>query len=215
MAELSPDEHYEFNRAYGRKIAAQVAAQRGRPSGGPLPGAGEGQLFSTGPFTRPRDEPQEPGWGVPHGRPTYPGQRGGGPHPQEPGPQPPAQQMQLPFQKPSGPFADKGIGRFVARNGNGMQFNKPAIKQAVQNGITAYDDARYFRHAGFGAALRHTLGMDQAPSHRSDDINARKHASERDAAMGGNHGVTGVDPGHVEGYHAGHMPSSFEPGLSW
>lgn len=186
------------------------------PSGGPLPGAPEGQMFDTGPFTRPRDEPQEPGWGVAHGRPNYLGQ---GPEPQPVAHQAPLTRAPLGYQaypKEHPPeFAQKGIGKYFLRNANGFQFNKPAIHQGVQNLVQAGKDANFFMHAGMGEALGYTVGLGTSPSHRSDDINTRRHAAEREQAMGGNHGVAGINPGHVQGYHAGHPTSAFEPGLSW
>jgi len=82
-------------------------------------------------------------------------------------------------------FADSGIGRFVNRNANGLQFNKPAVKQAVGNAVEAHSRAQYFRRAGMGAALRYTLGMPQVPSHVSDYLNARTHGQRQ----------TGINPG--------------------
>jgi hypothetical protein len=171
----------------------------------------QGSLFSTSDYEQAPKPPPTPGWGVPHGRPNYPGQA---PPPQPFQPTltaaPPGHQA-YPEAHPT-QFAASGIGKYYTRNANGRQFNKPAIAGAIKNGINAYDDARYFRQQGFGAAIRHTLGMDQAPSHRSDDINARRHAAQREATMGDNHGVTGAnpDPTHVQRQH-----SAFEPGLSW
>lgn len=184
----------------------------------------QGSLFNAGPFTRPRDEPQAPGWGVPHGRPQYPGQG--------PGPQPQAHQAPLTAAPPGyqahpeahGPsFATSGIGKYfnrANRNVNGSQFNGPAIRGAVGKLLDAHADAQYFSHQGMGAALRYTLQLPQVPSHRADDINAR-----RNRAMSG--GTTGINPGNMEaevesGQHfGGETPLSFDerhgqnPDLSW
>jgi hypothetical protein len=81
-----------------------------------------------------------------------------------------------PAQPPS-PFAKSGIGKYVNRNANGTQFNKPAIRGAVDNITRATANAQYFRHAGFGAALRHSFGMQQIPSHVNDFLNARHNAT--------------------------------------
>jgi hypothetical protein len=98
------------------------------------------------------------------------------------GPQPQAEQLQMKF--PSR-FADSGIGHFVNRNANGLQFNKPAVKQAVSNVVEAHTRGQYFRRAGMGAALRYTLGMGQVPSHMTDYLNARTHGQRQ----------TGINPG--------------------
>src|SRR6516165_12250933 len=68
---------------------------------------------------------------------------------------------------PPGPqFAQSGIGRFF----NGQQFNKPEITKAVGKGLDMYMTARYFRHAGFAQAIRHTMGLQPVPSHMNDWI---------------------------------------------
>jgi macrodomain Ter protein organizer (MatP/YcbG family) len=65
------------------------------------------------------------------------------------------------------------MGHFVNRNANGLQFNKPAVLNTVKKGMDAYSTARYFSHAGFGEAIRYTLGMQPTPSHMNDWIRAR------------------------------------------
>jgi hypothetical protein len=70
-------------------------------------------------------------------------------------------------------FSTSGIGRYYNRNNNGNQFNAPAVLQSVRKGVQMYDDAKYYRQHGFGAATRTLLGMEQLPSHRSDHINTR------------------------------------------
>jgi len=87
-------------------------------------------------------------------------------------------------------FAASGLGRYMNRNNNGMQFNKPAIMDAVKKGIQMHDDAKYYRSHGMGAALRNTLGMPQLPSHRNDEINSRFQRNTNN--------VQGENPGYVE-----------------
>jgi len=87
-------------------------------------------------------------------------------------------------------FAQTGLGRYMNRNNNGMQFNKPAIMGAVRNGIQMYDDAKYYRTHGMGAALRTVTGLPQLPSHRNDDINSRYRANTAS--------THGSYPGHME-----------------
>jgi hypothetical protein len=86
----------------------------------------------------------------------------------------------------------------VVKNGNGLQFNKPAVRSAVQKGVQSYGEAQYFRHAGFGAALRHTLGMPQMPSHMNDYLRARHNTS-----------VRGVDPHSITAQLAQSDPSDY------
>ena len=107
--------------------------------------------------------------------------------------------MQRQSEAQPSPFASRGLGRFVNRNANGLQFNKPAVMQATHSIIDSYYDAKYFRDAGMGAALRHSLGMGQVPSHRRDDINTR-----RRTLLGQN--VAGINPGYVG---AGESAASF------
>jgi hypothetical protein len=72
-------------------------------------------------------------------------------------------------------FAKKGIGKYVnPRNGNGNQFNRPAVKGALVSAVRAHNRAQYFRHAGFGAAIRHVLDIEQVPSHQTDYMNAQR-----------------------------------------
>lgn len=167
-----------------------------------LPAGGEGQLFGTKPWTVPPK-----GTPIPN-RPQTAFQ------PQLPSPTSTISTVQP---GPPSPFGQKGLSRYVVRNGNSLQFNKPAVKGALENTTNALEDAKWFRRQGFGAAWRHTLGMEQVASHHNDQMNAR-----RRAAMGENHGITGENPGHVaastghpEGYHSGHPASAFESGLSW
>lgn len=76
-------------------------------------------------------------------------------------------------------FATKGVGKYFNRNANGNQFNKPAIRSAVDNITKATANAQYFQHAGFGAALRHSFGLQQIPSHVNDFLNANHNTSVR------------------------------------
>ena len=107
-----------------------------------------------------------------------------------------AEQLRLPFpahkaQTPPGaePPGQGEPGGFF-KNLQGRQVNKPAVKGAVKGVLDAHARSQYFRHAGFGAALRYTLGMPQVPSHVNDYLNARH-----------NQQVRGVDPGDVQVQH--------------
>jgi|SRR5215831_7835601 len=81
---------------------------------------------------------------------------------------------------PSRKVAGVNVGKYYnSRNVSGQQFNKPAIMDSVKKGLEQYQDAKYFRTHGMGAALRHTLGMRQLPSHRQDDINTRVRNSQQ------------------------------------
>jgi hypothetical protein len=131
----------------------------------------QGQLFSTKPFQQEQAPPSTGyKWGRPADRPL-------GPDPKMASEQPELTK----FQKPTAPspFADKGVGKYVVKNGNGLQFNKPAVKSAVAKGVQAYGEAQYFRHSGMGAAMRHTLGMPQMPSHMNDYLRSRHNTSVR------------------------------------
>ena len=57
-------------------------------------------------------------------------------------------------------------------------------------GVRAHTRAQYFRHAGMGAAIRHTLGIEQVPSHVTDYINAQ----QRMAGQRQNPITVAVDP---------------------
>jgi hypothetical protein len=80
-------------------------------------------------------------------------------------------------QQPSGPsspwFQPYRVNRFLNRNANGNQFNKPEVKKAGIDLLNAYSTAHYFRHAGFGQAIRYTLGLNPTPSHMNDWIRAQ------------------------------------------
>lgn len=170
-----------------RRNAQRQRTMVGHPSN--LPAGGEGQLFGTGPFTAP-----------PKARPI----------PNEPQA---AQQQQLPFRDTisvpgeTDGFAKSGFGKYV-RNNNGLQFNKPAIKHAVMSGVQAYSEAQYFSHSGFGAALRHTLGMPQMPSHMNDYLRSRHNAR-----------TVGEDPHSISAQFAEPDPDEYShfhgSGLSW
>jgi phosphoribosyl 1,2-cyclic phosphodiesterase len=111
-----------------------------------------------------------------------------------------AEQQQLPFQgtmsvrKPGAPtFKQTGLGKFFnPRNVNGEQFNKPEVQHQLQNMARAHTRSQYFRRAGFGAALRYTLDMEQVPSHVQDYLNARSNPRN----------VTGIHPGPMHSYYS-------------
>jgi len=118
---------------------------------------------------------------------------------------------------PSGPTSNiGGIGKYIRggpgdrnpfnRNLSGNQFrnrvNGPAVLDGVRRAIEGYSDAKYFYSQGMGAATRHLLGMKQRPSHRADDINAR-----RNAAMQGQQ--PGINPGSWIGGISGESPEEF------
>lgn len=83
-------------------------------------------------------------------------------------------------------FALQGKAKFYnPLNVKGQQFNKPAIHQAAEGLAYSHLRSQYFRRAGFGAALRYTLGMEQTPSHVQDYLNSRQRRQ------------TGLNPGDV------------------
>ena len=86
-------------------------------------------------------------------------------------------------------------------NVSGSQFNRPEIHHAVQTGIRAHTRSMYFRRAGFGAALRYTLGMEQVPSHLQDYLNARMNPRNQ----GGQH--VGPIYAHYRREQEGYTPS--------
>jgi hypothetical protein len=130
----------------------------------------QGSLFDADDFQQQGPATSKSGykWARPHDRPIGPD------------PKMASEQLRLtPFQKPPtpSPFAKSGVGKYVNRNANGVQFNKPAVTHAVDNVTRGLANAQYFRHAGMGAALRHTFGLKQIPSHVNDFLNARHNAT--------------------------------------
>lgn len=98
-------------------------------------------------------------------------------------------------------FAAKGVRRFYSpTNTNGNQFNTKATQQAAQHALRTHTLHQYFRRAGFGAALRYTLGMEQVPSHLQDYLNARTHGRNQ----GGQH----VGPIYA---HYGRNTEAYQP----
>lgn len=77
--------------------------------------------------------------------------------------------------RPIGPiFGTHGVSHFYnPNNTNGKQFNTPAIKDKLVNIAEHHATSQYFKRAGFGAALRYTLGLRQIPSHMTDYINSQ------------------------------------------
>lgn len=72
-------------------------------------------------------------------------------------------------------FASQGKRKYYNPfNVKGEQFNQPAVKQSLTDIANSHARSQYFRRAGFGAALRYTLGMEQVPSHEADWINSRQ-----------------------------------------
>jgi hypothetical protein len=69
--------------------------------------------------------------------------------------------------------ATRPAGQGQNPNNSAPQFNRQAVQDKLQNAVHAAGRAAYFRRAGFGAALRYTLGMEQVPSHVQDYMNAR------------------------------------------
>jgi hypothetical protein len=94
-----------------------------------------------------------------------------------PGPQPQEQQMSFP---------EAGTINVGAQM-NQQQRRRQQVGQQVQNLSDAFTRAQYFRHAGFGAALRHTMGLKQTPSHVNDYLNARH-----------NQTVRGINPSQID-----------------
>ena len=89
-------------------------------------------------------------------------------------------------------FGEKGVGKyFNPRNTQGQQFNKPAVKGALIGAVRAHNRSQYFRHAGFGAALRHILDIEQVPSHQTDYMNAQRRME--------GHRQNGINPDHLVG----------------
>lgn len=109
----------------------------------------------------------------------------------------PSQQKQY---APGSTFRLSGLGKYYnPQNVSGSQFNRPAIMGALKKGVQAYSEAQYFRHAGFGAALRHTLGMPQMPSHMNDYLRARH-----------NNKNVGIDPHSITGQFSTQDPHEYE-----
>lgn len=111
-----------------------------------------------------------------------------------------------------GPVAPERQGFF--RN-LGRQLQSPETKMSVARILDQGQKAKYFRHAGFGAALRHTLGLPQTPSHLNDYFRAQYNR--------GQNGQTGRDPSpvFVEPHpiedvmspgEEGHEPGGWHPG---
>ena len=97
-------------------------------------------------------------------------------------------------------FNIRGKGRyFNPANTNGNQFNKPAVKGALQGAVRAHTRSQYFRRSGFGAAMRYTLGMEQVPSHVQDYLNARTNPRNQ----------TGIHPGPWTGYNMPHQSDHY------
>jgi hypothetical protein len=61
----------------------------------------------------------------------------------------------------------------------------------LQSAIRSHTRSQYFRRAGFGAALRYTLGMEQTPSHVQDYLNARMNPRNQH----------GVHPGPIQAHY--------------
>jgi hypothetical protein len=156
-------------RLPGEQWSAFSTKQPGSQQPSAFSGEQQGQLFSTKPYQQEQAPPSTGyKWGRPADRPL--------------GPEMPSEQLKLqpqPQQQPKSPFAESGIGKYYVKNGNGRQFNKPAVMGAVKSGIQAYSEAQYFRHSGMGSALRHTLGMPQMPSHMNDYLRARHNTNVR------------------------------------
>lgn len=106
--------------------------------------------------------------------------------------------------KATGPsFALKGKGKYYnPSNVNGQQFNKPAIHGAILKGLDTMTWAGYFRHAGMGQALRHTLGVPLLSSHTNDSMNAKYNRETRS--------TQGIDPGSVSASRFARNPGDFE-----
>jgi len=78
-----------------------------------------------------------------------------------------------PITGPTSQWQSGGLGRYVNRNANGLQFNKGAIRQTIEKGLDAYATSQFYRKAGLTAGLRGALGMRPTPSHMNDWIRAR------------------------------------------
>jgi hypothetical protein len=83
----------------------------------------------------------------------------------------------------------------VVKNGNGVQFNKPAVTKAVDNITMGLAASKHYRHVGFGEGLRTSFGLPPIPSHYNDYVYARH-----------NQDVRGRDPGSFAAQR-----SSFDP----
>jgi hypothetical protein len=75
----------------------------------------------------------------------------------------------------------------MGRNTNRRQLLTPDVRKQVGRVLDQNQKANYFRHAGLGAALRHTLGLPQTPSHLNDYFRAQTRRPQ-----------TGLDPGALE-----------------
>ena len=69
-------------------------------------------------------------------------------------------------------------------NVSGSQFNKAKVQNALVGLAERHATSQYFRHAGFGAALRYTIGLRQLPSHMTDYINSQTRGQKQ----------TGINP---------------------
>jgi hypothetical protein len=110
-------------------------------------------------------------------------------------------------------FSLSGFGKYYnPKNVSGQQFNKVGIQAALRNpsrdpnlmnivrkGVQAYGEAQYYRHAGFGAATRHMLGMPQMPSHMTDYLRSRHNTKN-----------PGVNPKSIEGQFGMQDPHEYE-----
>jgi hypothetical protein len=104
-------------------------------------------------------------------------------------------------------FAQSGVGKYFNRNTNGAQFNTPAIVGSLQKGYQAYEEAKYYRRAGFGPAIRNTLGMGPPPSHMSDTIQTRQRQQNRT--------VTGLNPQPGVARPTSHLETQADQGADW
>jgi hypothetical protein len=77
----------------------------------------------------------------------------------------------IPFRGGSAPGPSPNTG--VGRNTNRRQLLTPEVRTQIGRVLDQNQKANYFRHAGMGAALRHTLGLPQTPSHLNDYFRAQ------------------------------------------
>jgi hypothetical protein len=87
----------------------------------------------------------------------------------------------IPFPGGSAPGLSPNTGN--GRNNNRRQLLTPEVRTQIGRVLDQNQKANYFRHAGMGAALRHTLGLPQTPSHLNDYFRAQTRRPQ-----------TGLDP---------------------
>jgi hypothetical protein len=85
-----------------------------------------------------------------------------------------------------------------------QQMVRPEVRGKVAQILDQHEKARYFRTAGMGAAVRHTLGLPQTPSHLNDYFRAQMNKS--------NQAGSSQDPDSMIGVREPYEPGHWTPG---